>query len=107
MFVGEMGINRKEYLYELVFCDLLLIARGYERRNRHMWSATRWQTYHLMLAFVGSNKLAENGIHSAKDLLKFPWEKEKPVKLSAQDMAELQADIDMANALLQQQRGEQ
>lgn len=108
MFVGEMGINRKEYLYELVFCDLLLISRGYERRNRYLWSAIRWQTHQLMTAYVGSDKLREAGIHSPKDLIKFPWDKEKPlVKMSAEDKAELQACIDLANAHLRQQRGEQ
>lgn len=106
MFVGEMGINRKEYLYELSFCDLLLYSRGYERRNRHMWSAIRWQTHQLMISFVGSDKMEGAGIHSPKDLLKFPWEREKVNPLSEQDIKDLQADIDFANALLQAQRGE-
>ena len=72
--MGEIGISRREYLYVLSFCDLLLISRGYDRRNRHLWSAIRWQTHQLMAAFVGGNKLTEAGIHSPKDLIAFPWE---------------------------------
>lgn len=102
--MGEIGISRREYLYVLSFCDLLLISRGYDRRNRHLWSAIRWQTHQLMAAFVGGNKLTEAGIHSPKDLIAFPWEKEGPVELSEEDVRELQADIDFANAMLQQQR---
>ena len=47
-------MNRKECLYELTFCDILLIQRGYERRQRYLWSAVRWQTYHTMLSTCGS-----------------------------------------------------
>ena len=40
-FVGEIGINRLEYLYDLTYCDLLMIERGYNRRHMNLWSATR------------------------------------------------------------------
>ena len=53
-----------------------MIQRGYDRRHRNLWSATRWQTYNLMCAFAGSKALSEAGINSAKDLLSFPWDTE-------------------------------
>ena len=90
--MGEIGINRLEYLYNLTFCDLLLIERGYERRSRHIWSAERWSTYHLMAALVGGDKLAEKGVYGPQDLIKFLWEREY-VPLSDDEIKELQEDI--------------
>lgn len=74
--MGEIGINRLEYLYELSWLDLILIERGYDRRCRHLWSATRWQAYELMSAQMGGQQMRENGIHTPLDLIKFPWEKQ-------------------------------
>lgn len=72
--MGEIGYDRLEYLYDLTFCDLLLIERGYERRHCHLWSAARWGTYYIMCAQVGGKQLAESGIHCPQDLLPLPWD---------------------------------
>ena len=101
--MGEIGISRKEYLYELTYTDLVLISRGYDRRHCHTWSATRWMTYNLMSAYIGGDKLAEHGIHGPKDLIKFPWEHEQP-PLTQEEVKELLADIDAFNADLEKQR---
>lgn len=76
LFVGEIGYNRHEYLFELDYCDILLISRGYFRRTREMWSATRWQTFYLMSVSMADLKKA--GIYRPSDLIKFPWEKDEP-----------------------------
>jgi len=34
MFVGEMGIPRREFLYEIPFWEARRIIRGYRRRHR-------------------------------------------------------------------------
>lgn len=73
-FVGEIGIPRREYLYELDYVDIVQIERGYERRQRHRWSATRWQTFCLMNAFAGGDAMKKNGIHTPQDLIHFPWD---------------------------------
>ena len=91
-FVGEIGVRRLEYLYELSFCDLLLIERGYDRRSKHIWSAERWSTYHVMAALVGGNKLAEKGIHGPQDMINFPWEREYS-PLSDEEIKELQEEM--------------
>lgn len=75
-FVGEIGIPRREYLYELDYLDMVQIERGYERRHRHAWSIGRWQTFHLMAAFCGGENLQKSGIHSPIDLIRFPWDYE-------------------------------
>lgn len=73
--VGEIGINRTEYLYILNYVDILQIERGYNRRNAHLWSATRWSTYYTMLSSCGSEGMEKAGIYSPMDLMQFPWEK--------------------------------
>ena len=89
--MGEIGIDRHEYLYELTACDMFLIERGYERRNRHLWSSTRWGTYHIMLATCGTKALQESGIYKPTDLIQFPWERSSTGNLTEEDIADLVA----------------
>ena len=70
--MGEIGVARREYLYEMAYWEIVLIVRGYSRRNREMWSAVRWQTYNLMCVSMADMKKA--GILRPTDLLRFPWE---------------------------------
>ena len=73
-FVGEIGIPRSEYLYDLQYLDLIQIERGYERRHRHEWSIARWQTFNLMGAFCGGDAMKKAGIHNPPDLIRFLWD---------------------------------
>lgn len=70
--MGEIGVPRLEYLYELSYWEILLITRGYSRRSREIWSAIRWSTYCIMSTSMADLKKA--GIRSPKDLLPFPWD---------------------------------
>ena len=72
-FVGEIGIPRREFLYEMQYLDQIQIERGYDRRHRHIWGISRWQTYMLMSVSMADLKKA--GIYKPTDLLKFPWDK--------------------------------
>ena len=95
-FVGEIGIQRREYLYELDYIDMVQIERGYERRHRHAWSIGRWQTFHLMAAFCGGDNLRKSGINGPADLLKFPWDTEKaqqPEEVTDDVVKELQDEM--------------
>lgn len=98
MFVGEIGIPRREYLYELTFKDIVLIQRGYVNRSRNMWSATRWQTYRIMEAFVGSEGMRKANLDSPKDLLEFPWEKDAPPPLTDDEVKEALMELEALNA---------
>ena len=98
MFVGEIGIQRREFLYEIKFWEARRILRGYNRRERGMWSATRWQTYYLMSVSMADLKKA--GIKGPTDLIKFPWEKETADTTdlpSDEEIAEMQAEMDAIN----------
>ena len=72
-FVGEIGIPRREFLYEMQYLDQIQIERGYDRRHRHIWGISRWQTYMLMSVSMADLKKA--GIYKPTDLLKVPWDK--------------------------------
>ena len=73
MFVGEIGIPRREFLYDISFWETRRIYRGYRNRYRDMWSSARWHAYSVMTAMPYVD-LAKGGIRSPKDLLPFPWE---------------------------------
>ena len=97
--MGEIGLPINDYLYRLSYADLLLISRGYENRKRDLWSATRWQTYNLMLVSMADIKKA--GINSPKDLMPLPWdetgEKEEQVKITQQEIERMREDMRRMN----------
>ena len=76
IFVGNIGISRHEFLYDIRYWEARRIYNGFMRRNRDMWSATRWQTFNIMCALVGGKALSSKGINSPRDLLKFDWDRE-------------------------------
>lgn len=73
MFVGEIGVGRKELLYELDYCDIYLITQGYRKRERTFCEMIRWSTF--MSMSCGMSDLKKAGIFEPKDILKFRWEK--------------------------------
>ena len=92
MLVGEIGIDRNCFLKELRWWEVRSIIRGYNRRQREMWSATRWQTYRLMEVSMADLKKA--GIEKPADLLVFPWEETERGEVSESDIRELQELMD-------------
>ena len=70
--MGEIGLPRREVLYELRWWEVRAILRGYNRRHRDAWSIARWQTYHLMA--VSGADLEKAHIYSPLDLIRFPWD---------------------------------
>ena len=97
--MGEIGLPINDYLYRLSYADLLLISRGYENRKRDLWSATRWQTYHLMRVSLADIQKA--GINSPKDLMPLPWDKageeEEQVKITQEEINRMREDMRRMN----------
>ena len=89
--MGEIGISIDRFRYGLRWWEARSIIRGYNRRARHLWSATRWQTYNLMSVQAGKS-MSENGINRPQDLLKFPWDREYS-PLTEDEIKELQQDM--------------
>jgi len=77
--VGEIGLDRREYLFDIMYWELVLILRGYSHRHREEWSMTRWMTWNLMSAQVGKEGMQGAGLFKTTDLIKFPWEKQVPI----------------------------
>jgi hypothetical protein len=68
--VGEIGINRREYLYELDYVDILLIIRGYQRRQHSGWEQARLIAYNARFCMGAKNP------PTPLEWLPFPWERE-------------------------------
>lgn len=84
ILVGEIGIDRHEFLYELHLWEIRSILAGYRRRERVQWETTRWQTWCILNA-LGAK------IHSFSDLLPLPWEDENIEAPTHDDIEKLRA----------------
>ena len=60
--VGEMGRDRRDYLYEMEYWEIVLIIRGYRRRNILQYQLQRQQIFASTFAFAGNkdNKKPED-----------------------------------------------
>ena len=97
ILVGEIGIT-PEGFHRLAWWEVRAIIRGYNRRHRDLWSASRWSTYNIMLSFCGSDALKKSGINGPTDLIKLPWDTVQTEEISQQDIDELQAEMAAMNA---------
>ena len=60
--MGEIGRDRHEYLYEMSYCDILLIQRGYRRRNILQYQLQRLQAFGSFFCMSGTNKSPQDFI---------------------------------------------
>ena len=84
MFVGEIGINFRDYLYRLTFCQILLISRGYHNRHHAGWEQARLVAYNARFC-MGS----KDPIPLITEWIKFPWEITPSTPISQEDINEL------------------
>ena len=75
--MGEIGISRREFLFDLRFWEVRRIIRGYRRRQRPSWEQARLNAFYIMSAMAD---LSKAGIRSDRDLITFPWEEEEVTK---------------------------
>ena len=92
MLVGEIGIPRKEYLYDLKYWEILLITRGYFRRYHSGWEQARLVAYNAHYC-MGS----KNTPPTVNEWIKFPWEKKVQPPLSDEETEELVAILQQEN----------
>jgi hypothetical protein len=102
--VGEIGITRSDFLYTIQFWEARRILRGYNNRNRGLWSATRWQTFYLMSAFAGTDQMKKNHWHKPADLLQFPWEKEPAAPMTEKEISDMQADMQAFQSIMRNEQ---
>ena len=100
LLVGEVGISRREFWYELTWREVRAIIDGYNRRRRDGWEQARLVAYHVAYCMgVPEGKTAP----LITDWLPFYWEKptgtQKPTSTIPKKVVdELQAFMDDYNA---------
>lgn len=93
--MGEIGIDRHEFLYELKLWEINSIVEGYRRRARAVWDASRWQTW-LLLCSMGAK-----GLHRPEDLQLFTWDEEEDCDvMTKEDVEALQREMAAINEQL-------
>ena len=93
MLVGEIGIPRREYLYELKYWEILLITRGYFRRYHAGWEQARLVAYNAHYC-MGS----KNTPPTVQEWLPLPWEREASDPLLSEDeVEEMRREIQREN----------
>jgi hypothetical protein len=95
--VGEIGVPPLRFREGLKWWEIRSIIRGYNRRQRGMWSATRWHTYNIMAAIPYCD-LDKAGIKKPTDLIRFPWDDDKSDMPTQNEVAQWQAEVAAINA---------
>ena len=97
MFVGEYGISRHEFLYEISFWEARRIVRGFNKRNRltnQLLAESVYATIHVMRDPKGK---------TPEDMFPMLFEndddEEMEPTLTDEECAGLQADMDAFNAM--------
>ena len=83
--MGEIGLPRRECLYELDHADLILISRGYIRRQRSSWEQTRWIAYHVR--YCMGLKQGETAPR-IQNWVPFSWDNEENSDIPTEEEAE-------------------
>ena len=89
--MGEIGRDRREYLYEMSYCDILLIQRGYRRRNILQYQLQRLQAYGAFHCMGGSKKTPEQWLPLYVDRYKMVNNDAPPI--SEKEVAEMLEDM--------------
>jgi hypothetical protein len=87
--VGEIGRDRREYLFDMSYCDILLIQRGYRRRNILQYQLQRLQAYGAFHCMSGSKKTPEQWLPLYVDRYKMV----NSAPISEDEMAEMLEDM--------------
>lgn len=67
LLVGEIGIDRLQYLYSLDYWEIILISRGYQHRCRMSWEQSRLIAYNARFCMGAKNP------PTLSEWLPFPW----------------------------------
>ena len=94
MFVGEIGMPRGEFLYDIRAWEARRIIRGYRKRRALQYQLQRIQAWASMFCMGNPNKVAPNDIfHLYFD----DDDDERSAGISDDDAARLQAEMAAIN----------
>ena len=95
--MGEIGIPRRDFLYEIHFWEARRIIRGYRRRNILTYQLLRLTAYSSFFSMRDNKR----GLWPHEWMpLYFDEDERKESPLSEEDRAELQAEMDAINSHL-------
>ena len=104
MFVGEIGIPRREFLYEIRGWEARRILKGYQRRNILMYQLQRMQVWASMFCMGNPEKKTPSDIlHLYFD----DFDKESDQPISDDEIRQMQEEmtaINRANARKQKRK---
>ena len=105
MVVGEMGRDRHEYLYDMMWWEILLIIRGYRRRNVLQYQLQRLHAFHSLFA-MRENKEG----HKPDQLWPLYFDRYIVAGMSdlpsSEEVADMQAEMEAINAAKNQESSE-
>ena len=101
MLVGEIGVPRREFLYELRLWEIILITRGYFRRHHPGWEQAR------LIAYNAAHAMGAKNPPTVTQWLQFPWEKEPQEDVSDEEVNEIRRQIEAENAKVVAEKDEQ
>ena len=93
--MGEIGRDRKEYLYEMSYCDIMLIIRGYRRRNVLQYQLQRMQVFASTFC-MGGNKEGKEPQQLWPLYFDKSIDNSKP-PISEEEIEDLQAEMEALN----------
>lgn len=98
LFVGEIGISRREFLYEIKAWEARRIIKGYQRRNILHYQLQRMQVWASMFCMGNPEKKSPTDIfHLYFD--DFDKESDQPISDDEiREMQDMMAAINKANA---------
>ena len=102
--MGEIGRDRREYLYDMSYCDIILIQRGYRRRNILQYQLQRLQAYGSFHCMNGSNREPQDWLPMYFD--RYIEDDESDNRPSEEQLKSLLAEIDAINALREKKSSE-
>lgn len=94
--MGEIGRDRHEYLYDMSYCDILLIQRGYRRRNILQYQLQRLQAFGAFFCMSGTTKTPEDFLPMYID--RYIYDDDNGDLPSKEEVAAIVAEIDAINA---------
>jgi hypothetical protein len=100
LFVGEIGLQRREFLYEIKFWEARRIIRGYRKRGKIFMQLLAENVYASTFAFRGSEG------KTVKDMFPSLFKDDMDMEpgITEEEQNELQALIEAENARIEAER---
>lgn len=89
--MGEIGRDRREYLYDMMYWEIALIIRGYRRRNILQYQLQRLQAYGAFHCMGGSKKKPAEWLPLYVDRYKDPSDDGEPI--SEEEVQQIQQEM--------------